>query len=148
MSAKWLLASSVLLLLAASVQADDKASGDTGKMIGNWTYVSGERDGNKVDPENLKKGIVAVTKDTITLKGGEQGEFILKYKLDTKKNPWAISMEITEGPAGQGAKAEGIITVSGDEMKIAYNPMGGKAPTAFAAKKDSGDHYFVLRRKK
>ncbi len=57
-------------------------------------------------------------------------------------------MEITEGPAGQGSKSHGIIELKGDGLKLCYPAMGGKAPTEFAAKKDSGLHYFVLNRKK
>jgi uncharacterized protein (TIGR03067 family) len=147
MSAKWLLASSVLLLLTPVFRADEKGKLDPDKLLGKWVYISGVRDGNKVDPENLKKGSVDIKKDTLTLMG-DQGDFTVKYRLDTTKSPCAIAMEITEGPAGVGSKADGIIALEGDELKICYSPMGGKAPTEFAAKKDSGDHYFVLKRKK
>jgi uncharacterized protein (TIGR03067 family) len=147
MSAKWLLACGVFSLVLVSVRADEQGKLDPEKLIGTWTYVSGEKDGEKVSEDNLKAGSVVITKDKITLKS-PQGEFVIKYALDTKKHPCAIAMEITEGPGGQGSKADGIIAVKDDDLKICYPPMGGKAPTEFAAKKDSGLHYFVLKRKK
>jgi uncharacterized protein (TIGR03067 family) len=147
MSAKLLLACGVFSLVLVPVRADEQGKLDPAKLIGTWTYVSGEKDGEKVNEDNLKAGSVIITKDTITLKS-EQGEFVLKYKLDTEKHPCAIAMEITEGPAGQGSKADGIIELKGDDLKICYSPMGGKTPTEFASKKDSGLHYFVLKRKK
>jgi uncharacterized protein (TIGR03067 family) len=117
------------------------------KLIGTWTYVSGEKNGDKVHAEGLKKASVVITKDTITLKD-EEADYVIKYQLDTKNRPWAIAMEITAGPSGQGSKADGIIELKGDELKLCYPAMGGKAPSEFAAKKDSGNHYFVLKRKK
>jgi uncharacterized protein (TIGR03067 family) len=117
------------------------------KLIGTWTYVSGEKNGDKVNAEGLKKASVVITKDTITLKD-EEADYVIKYQLDTKKKPWAIAMEITAGPSGQGSKADGIIELKGDELKLCYPAMSGKAPSEFAAKKDSGNHYFVLKRKK
>jgi uncharacterized protein (TIGR03067 family) len=145
MNAKCLLASGILLLVLIPVLAEEKS--DMEKLIGTWTYVSGEKNGDKVDAESLKKGSVVITKDTITLKSNEE-DYVIKYQLDTKKKPWAIAMEITAGPQGQGSKADGIIELKGDELKLCYPAMGGKTPTEFAAKKDSGLHYFVLKRKK
>jgi uncharacterized protein (TIGR03067 family) len=145
MKTKLLLACGILLLALVPILAKEK--NDVEKLIGTWTYVSGEKNGDKVDAEALKKGTVVITKDTITLKSDE-GDYVIKYQVDTKKKPWAVDMEITSGPQGQGAKADGIIELKGDELKLCYPAMGGKTPTEFAAKKDSGLHYFVLKRKK
>jgi uncharacterized protein (TIGR03067 family) len=147
MNAKWLLAIAAFLLVVSVGQADDQDKITPEKLAGTWSYVSGEKDGNKVDEEGLKKASVIITKTNITLKG-EQGDFVLKYELDAAKDPCQIAMEITEGPAGQGSKATGIIALKGDDLKICYAAMGGKTPTEFAAKADSGNHYFVLKRKK
>jgi uncharacterized protein (TIGR03067 family) len=146
MNPKCLLALGVLLLALPAVRSEDNKL-DPAKLIGTWTYVSGEKNGEKVPEANLKAGSVIIAKDKITLKG-EMGDFILKYKLNPAKSPCTIAMEITEGPAGQGSMADGIIDVQGDHLKICYPAMGGAPPTEFAAKKDSGLHYFVLKRKK
>ena len=146
MKAMCWLAGGVLLLAVLPVQAED-SNLDGAKLTGTWSYVSGEKDGVKVDQENLKKATVVITKETLTLKG-EMGDFVLKYKLDPKKTPCTIALEITEGPAGQGSKTTGIIELKDGELRICYSPMGEKIPTEFASKKDSGMHYFVLKRSK
>jgi uncharacterized protein (TIGR03067 family) len=146
MNPKCLLSLGVVLAVVPAIRSEDTKL-DPAKLIGTWTYVSGEKSGDKVTEANLKGGSVIITKDKITLKG-EQGDFVLKYKLNTAKSPCTIAMEIVDGPAGQGSMTEGIIAVQGDNLKICYPPMGGTPPTEFAAKKDSGLHYFVLKRKK
>src|SRR5260370_314922 len=95
MNAKGLLANRIFFLVLIPVLAEEKS--DMEKLIGTWTYVSGEKNGDKVDAESLKKGSVVITKDTITLKSDEE-DYVIKYQLDTKKKPWAIAMEITAGP--------------------------------------------------
>ena len=150
MRGKTLLCAAVLIALLAPAGADeakDKDKFDPTKLVGTYTYVSGERDGKKVDPDNLKKGTVEITKETITLKS-DQGNFVIKYKLDAKKNPASLEMEITEGPQGVGVKTGGIIALKGDELKLCYAAMGGDPPKEFTAKEGSGNHYFVLKKKK
>jgi len=62
----WLGACSFTLLVGSIVAADEKADKaaqfDAAKMVGTWSYVSGEKNGTKVDPENLKGGSVKITK--------------------------------------------------------------------------------------
>jgi uncharacterized protein (TIGR03067 family) len=152
MYAKCLFALGAAVLVLAPLSADDKDKDkdegkvDPAKIVGTWSYVSGEKDGTKVPADNLKKGTVEITKDTITLKGDET--FVIKYSLDTKKSPCRISMEITKGPQGEGSKAEGIIALKGEELKLCYAPMGGDAPKDFTAKEGSKLHLFVLKPKK
>lgn len=136
----------VLLLVPAVALAEDKDQLDPAKLVGNWTFVSGEKGGQKSDPEMLKKNSIVITKDKLTLKT-EQGDFVMKYTIDTKKNPAAITLEIVEAPLGVGTKSNGIVALKGDELKLCYAAMGGDTPKEFSAKKD-GEHYFVLTRKK
>jgi uncharacterized protein (TIGR03067 family) len=150
MSNKRMLSVVAVLALLAPAGADDKnkeAKLDPAKLVGTWNIVSGERNGQKVDEDSLKKNSVVITKDTLTLKT-EMGDFVMKYKVDTKKTPCQIELEITEGPAGQGTKATGIIQLKGEELKLCYPAMGGDAPKDFTAKEDSGNHSFVLKKKK
>jgi uncharacterized protein (TIGR03067 family) len=148
---KCLLALGAAVLVLAPLSADDKKDKDDAKLdpvkiLGTWSYVSGVRDGQKVPEDNLKKGTVEITKDTITLKGDDT--YVMKYTLDTKKSPCQISIEIAKGPQGEGAKAEGIIELKGNELKLCYAPMGGEAPKEFASKEGSKLHLFVLKPKK
>jgi uncharacterized protein (TIGR03067 family) len=62
-------------------------------------------------------------------------------------------MEGKEGPAA-GAKAEGIVSLDGDTLKLAYTTtiagsgFDGKRPTKFETTKDSKSLYFVLKKDK
>jgi uncharacterized protein (TIGR03067 family) len=151
MRTKYLLALSAAILLLAPLNAEEKgkeeAKLDPAKLVGTWTFVSGEKEGTKVPEDNLKKITVEIAKDTITLKS-DDGKFVMKYSVDTKKSPARISIEIIEGPQGKGSKAEGIIALKGDELKLCYPSMGGEAPKDFTTKKDSKLHLFVLKQKK
>jgi uncharacterized protein (TIGR03067 family) len=134
-------------LAAADEEKGGKKDGlDPAKLVGTWDYVSGLKDGAKVDKAVLKGGKVIVTKDTITLKGTDT--FVLAYKLDTTKKPATVAMNITKGPFGVGAKTTGIIALKGDELTFCYDPEGKTTPKAFESKADSKLHLFVLKRAK
>jgi uncharacterized protein (TIGR03067 family) len=120
---------------------DDKF--DAGKMVGTWTYVSVEKNGQKADNDNVKEGKVKIAKDTITLEG-TGGTFVLKYKLDTTKKPVTIDLKISEGD-GEGSTAKGIIEVKGDELKLCYS-MSDQAPKKFESKEGSDDRLVILKR--
>ena len=135
------------VLLAGSIRAaDDKDKFDAGKIVGTWTYVSGEKNGAKVDADSLKGGTVKITKETITLES-PQGKFVIKYTLDTKTSPVSLAMEMTESPFGAGAMSKGIIEVKGDELKLCY-ATEGDAPKKFETKEGSNSNLFVLKKSK
>jgi uncharacterized protein (TIGR03067 family) len=137
----------VLGLLLAPAAGTEKGKLEPAKLVGTWTYVSGEKDGKKIPGADLQKGTVQFTRDKITLKSPE-GTFVLKYQLDPAKSPCRIKMEITEGPQGAaGSKADGIIALKGSELKLCYPPMDGAAPKDFTAKEGSGHQLFILKRK-
>ncbi len=142
----WTVLVAVALLLAPA-GAGEKAKLAPAKLVGTWTYVSGEKDGKKITADELKAGVVEITKKNITLNSPD-GKFIIKYEIDPAKKPARIKMEITEGPQGQGSKTEGIIRMKGDQLQLCYPALGGAVPTEFAAKAGSGLHLFTLARKK
>ena len=135
MRRKVLLAVGLAIFVLAPVTAADKDDGklDPAKLVGTWTYVSGEQNGKKRTADELKKGTVIITKETITLKS-EDGSYVLKYTLDTKKSPARISLEITKGPQGEGSKSEGIIELKDGQLKLCYAPMGGDAAQGIQCK--------------
>lgn len=151
MRVKGLLGLGVVVLLVPALAAEEKdkepARLDPAKLVGTWTYVSGVVNGKKVEADHLEKGIVEITKDTITLKSPE-GSFVIAYSVDAKKSPARIAMKITKGPQGEGAKADGIVELKGDELKMCYPSMGGEAPKEFKSAEGSKLHLFTLKRKK
>ena len=146
---KYLATLAVALFLTPIVGAEEKkeAKFDPAKLVGDWTYVSGEKGGEKVAKENLA-GKVTFGKDTITLPAGPDMKFVMAYKVDDKATPATINMEIKDGPVKEG-KAIGIISVDGDELKLCYVPDGSdKRPTKFESTKDNKAFFFVLKRAK
>lgn len=135
-----------VLLMIGRVSAEEKpAKFDAAKLVGDWKYATGEKNGEKANADNLKNK-VTFTKDTITLHG--EMKFVMKYELDTTKSPVEIKLEMTESPFGAGAKAIGIIMVDGDDLKMCYDPAGKESPKKFEAKEGSKVHLFVLKRAK
>jgi uncharacterized protein (TIGR03067 family) len=137
----------VLAVLFVPAAAGEKTKLDPAKLVGTWTFVSGEKEGKKISTDNLKKGVIDLTKDVLTMKFGDE-KFVIKYSVDATKSPARIKMEITEGPQGQGSKAEGIIALKGDQLQLCYPAMGGATPDTFMTKEGSGLHLFTLERKK
>jgi uncharacterized protein (TIGR03067 family) len=147
-----LLSSLALVVCVSVLAAQDKAKAipksaefDPARILGDWTYESGVRAGEKIDKERLA-GTVKITKDKLTLPSGTEKDFVMAYKLDKKANPVTIDMEIKDGPVQEG-KAKGILMMEGDRLKICYHPMGGDRPKKFESTKDNGAFFFVLKKK-
>jgi uncharacterized protein (TIGR03067 family) len=137
----------LLMAVPALVLADDKKPEkaekfDATKLLGDWKITDGMKAGDKPGPD-IDKGVATVTKDKISLKSDGMG-FAFGYKLDDKKDPVAIDMEILEPEGLKGAKALGIVKIDGDKFTLCYNPsMGGARPTKFESTKDNGNFLFV-----
>jgi uncharacterized protein (TIGR03067 family) len=139
----------LLLVVATAATADDKkdAAFDAKKLIGDWTYSAGTKAGEKVESERLR-GTVKITKDTLTLPAAPGApSFVIAYTLDTSTSPVAIDLDVRDGPVKEG-KAEGIIKLDGDELKLCYTPSGGKRPTRFESTKDNKAFLFTLKKAK
>lgn len=118
---------------------------DTAKLIGKWIYVKGEKAGEAIPAENLKKQMATIDKENFTLTGDDL--FIMKYEIDAKKTPAQIRFTITKSPFGPGAKAGGVIEFKGEELHLCYGSDGETTPTKFETKGTKA-HYFVLKRAK
>ena len=141
--ASW-MALCALVLGIAPLGADDKETKfDPAKLVGDWTYVSGTKGGEKANADSLKNKVV-ITKETITLTGDQK--FVMKYDLDSNKKPVGIKLKMTESPFGAGAEAVGIIGFDGKELKLCYDPEGKKAPEKFESTKENKAHLFVLKK--
>jgi uncharacterized protein (TIGR03067 family) len=149
MRAVWAVGAAICVVgLTVGDDAKKDAAFDAGKLVGDWNYVSGMKSGETVEKDHLM-GKVTFTKDTITMPAGPNEKFVMAYKVDGKATPAAIDMEIKDGPVKEG-KAEGIIAVSGDELKICYVPTfaNAKRPSKFESTKDNGAFLFILKKAK
>jgi len=133
------LALGLVACVALSARADEKID-----LTGKYTLVAGKKNGTATG-DDAKKMTYTATTDKFTISGGDI-KFVMGYKLDTKATPIEIDMEILEGPDGtKGAKAQGIIEVKGDTLKLAYTMDKDKRPKNFEGKEG---FYFELKKEK
>ena len=137
----------VMLCVSAVVADDDKKSEkfDAKKILGEWEYEAGTKAGAESD-EQMLQGTVKITKETFTLPGGPDQEFVMAYKLDASKSPATIDFEIKSGPVPEG-KAVGIIKLHDGKIHLCYNPMGTERPEKFESTEDNGMFMLVLKKK-
>jgi uncharacterized protein (TIGR03067 family) len=111
------------------------------KLDGEYTLVSGERDGKPIPEEKIKGAIVKFTGDRIVGTDKDRKEFFAAtFTLDTTTSPWAIKMKST---TPKDSEAKGVIKREGDKITIAYALPGGATPTEFKTKEKQ--HLFVLK---
>jgi uncharacterized protein (TIGR03067 family) len=115
---------------------------DPEQMVGNWKYESGERAGDKVDPERLQS-IVTVTKEKFVVPAGPEDEFVMSYKIDASTFPVEIDLEIESGPAPEG-HAVGIIKLEDGKLYLCYDPTGANRPAEFTTSAEDGRFLFAL----
>src|SRR5258708_4677356 len=127
-----------LLCAAGSRGADgDAVKKDMAALEGEWSMVSGERDGGAV-PDDLLKSAKRVTKaGETTVSFGDQVFMKAKYTVDPSKTPKAIDYEVSEGP-NKGKKVLGIYKVDGDTATFCFAQPDKERPTKFETKEGSG----------
>jgi uncharacterized protein (TIGR03067 family) len=134
-----------LLGLLGQAAAQDKKA-EAPKLEGKYTLVAGKVAGKAVG-DDAKKAAYAFTADKVTIEGMGV-KFVMGYKLDPKASPTSIDMEILDGPEGtKGSKAQGIVELKGDTLKLAYTleKEKEKRPKDFKGDKD---FYFELKKGK
>ncbi|WP_020474379.1 TIGR03067 domain-containing protein [Zavarzinella formosa] len=129
---------------ATMAEEKEKAKFDPKAITGTWTIVSGMKYGTTVESKALE-GDVIITADKITIKSPDKTH-VMTYKLDAAKTPINIDMEGLEGDA-KGFKAEGIIELTKDELKLAYSFPGEKRPAKLESEKDSKVLFFTMKKK-
>jgi uncharacterized protein (TIGR03067 family) len=117
-------------------KADKTAALDPTKLVGTYKLVGGKLAGKDLD-EAARQDVYTFTPDTITIRHGDKVLFEIKYTLDTKSTPAHIDMTTIKAPYpnAEGTKAHGIISLDGDNLKLAYDPKGGDRPTSFDSDK-------------
>jgi uncharacterized protein (TIGR03067 family) len=142
-------ASLFALVAVAGLSVAEEKKFDVEKLVGKWKFTEGTKAGTKVDAKNLESE-VTFTKDTVTIKDTTETH-VMKFKIDASKSPIQIDMEGDEGPA-KGFKAEGIISLDGDTLKLAYSTnipgFDGKRPEKFESTKDNKAFLFVMKKAK
>lgn len=141
-----LLCTLVLTMAAGSSRADDKADVEKElKMFqGTWTFESVEAGGKTVLSDGFKDMTVTFDGDKYAVKNGNDVVESATLKLGPSKAPKAFDVTVTEGPK-KGATMLCIYEISGDTLKVCFDPEGKKRPTEF--KTGSGPEILVVHKR-
>ena len=141
------------LVLTASggtgARADDKADveNELKKFQGTWTFESVEAGGKKAPADELKGLTLTFAGDKYTVKKGDEVIQVGTQKLDPSKSPKTLDVTVTEG-LNKGAVMLGIYEISGDTLKVCFDPEGKKRPTEFKTAAGSQTTLAVYKRAK
>jgi uncharacterized protein (TIGR03067 family) len=132
---------------ASAVRADDAQH-----IVGVWTPVSVESDGNVYTLEQLKpiaaKLTFTITKDKIMAPIGGANE--LSYELGTEADPKTIDTVDVDGPR-KGERRKGIYELRGDTLQLCIAAKDAPRPQHFSTKpgpKAGGERVITFQRKK
>ena len=124
--------------------ADDKKPTEkpiAAPLEGEYSIVSGEKDGKIIPPDRLQGSVVFFTADRIIGMDKEKKEFFAaSYVLDLSHMPWSIKMK-SSSPKEE--EAMGLIKKDGDTVTLIYSLPGADAPIEFRTK--DRQHLFVLK---
>ncbi|MFL5244643.1 MAG: TIGR03067 domain-containing protein [Gemmataceae bacterium] len=127
-------------------RADDKAdvAKELKKFQGTWTFESVEAGGKKLPADQFKGMTVTFDGDKYSVKTGDKVVEAATQKLDPSKSPKTLDAKVTDGP-NKGTVILGIYDISGDTLKVCFDPEGKKRPTEF--KGDSGAQTLVVHKR-
>jgi uncharacterized protein (TIGR03067 family) len=128
------------------VWADDQADveKELKKFQGTWTFESVEAGGKKLPADQFKGMTVTFEGDKYSVKKDDKVVEAATQKLDPSKSPKTLDAKVTDGP-NKGAVILGIYEISGDTLKVCFDPEGKKRPTEF--KGESGSQTLVVHKR-
>jgi uncharacterized protein (TIGR03067 family) len=125
----------------------DAVKKDMAALEGEWSMVSGERDGQTV-PDDLLKSAKRVSKEgETTVSFNDQVFMKAKYTVDPAKTPKTIDYEVIEGPF-KGKKQLGIYKIEDDKVTFCFAAPDKERPTKFESKSGTDMILSVWKKKK
>ena len=137
-------------VLAASAEPDARADGradvekELKKFHGTWTFESVAMGGEEQPAALFKDMTVTFEDDKYVVKKGDEVIQVAAQKLDPSKSPKTLDVTVAAGP-NKGAVMLGIYEISGDTLKVCFDPEGKKRPTQF--KTESGSQTLVVHKR-
>ncbi|MGL6075645.1 MAG: TIGR03067 domain-containing protein [Fimbriiglobus sp.] len=116
---------------------------DPAKLLGDWKVTEGMRAGKKSD-EKAMQGVVTIAKEKMTFKT-EQVTFVFGYKIDDKKDPIEIDLDLLE-PVELKSSAKGIMKFVDGKLTLCYHPKDGPRPTKFESTEENGNYLFTHKK--
>lgn len=140
-----------VLLLASTLSLraeDDAVAKEDKKFEGTWEVVELHISGQKLDKEVYSNWTFTFKGKDYEQKAGDNVLEAGKQTLDPSKKPMHMDIAVSEGEA-KGEKQLAIYEWDGDDkVKICAAKHGETTrPEKFETKEDSGEMYFVLKRK-
>ena len=142
---RFALAAFAATTLLATSRSEDKAADIKKALDGNFTVVSGEKDGKPLPADKLKGSVLAFKGNKILGTDRDKNEFFAcTYELDASSSPAKITMKSTDPVTKKEVTAAGLIAVDGDAVKLCYALPGGEAMKDFSTK--DKQHSYVIKK--
>jgi len=129
----------------AFADKDDLNTKDREAMQGDWACESLTRDGMAFPDDDAQALFRTVKGDAYTVSRFRAKAGSGTFTLDASKSPREIDI-VPDGP--KKVVIKGIYKIEKDVLTICHAAPGGKRPTAFASKEDSGDTLTTWKREK
>lgn len=133
-------------LAAVAARADGKADveKELKKFQGTWTFESVEAGGKEIPAAQFEGITVTFEGNKYSVKKGDEVIQSATQKLDPSKSPKTLDATVTDGP-NKGTVILGIYEISGDTLKVCFDPEGKKRPTEF--KSGPGSQTLVVHKR-
>jgi uncharacterized protein (TIGR03067 family) len=135
-----------IVLVGADAPAD-AVKKEMALLDGEWTMVSGERDGQPLPDAFVQSGKRVAKDGETTVTFGDMLLMKAKIKIDPSKKPKTIDYDVTDGSA-KGKTVLGIYEIDGDTVKFCFAAPDKERPTEFKSKEGSGHTLSFWKRKK
>jgi uncharacterized protein (TIGR03067 family) len=147
---RYILLAVVAGLLVGADAKDDKAKAELKKFEGNWVMASGERDGQKLPDEHVRKSRITWKGKEVAVDTPHQSKETIKATVTVNPagEPKEMDFVRSAGP-GAGKPMRGIYEFTGDdEYRICFAPAGKPRPKEFRTEAGSGHMLHVWKRAK
>jgi RNA polymerase sigma-70 factor (ECF subfamily) len=137
---------------AGPAQATREAApkSDKDRLQGTWRQVFAEGKEGKVPDDLVKRNLLVIKGDTITVvweKQGMMGSYELRFRLDESKRPKAVDEVLIEPDEG-GKPYLGIYSLDGDALRCCFSDPGQERPTEFKGGPGPGWTLTAFRRER
>jgi uncharacterized protein (TIGR03067 family) len=142
-----LIGLAALAVATTRAQDNDAVKNDMAQLQGEWTMISGERDGHAFSAQFMKDSKRSAKGDETTVM--LQGQLFMRarFTLDPSKTPKTIDYSVTGGP-NAGKTQLGIYELDGDRVKFCFSTPGKERPLDFTAKPNDGRTLSVWKQEK
>ena len=120
----------LFFVVSACTGRSDQPKAD---LTGEYRILSGERNGAPIDQGELTDTSIYINDKTIIAYDKDRKEmFAVTYTLETKQDPWHITMVSTKAPE-VGAVSKGLVEADQNKVTLIYALPNGRPPTDFKA---------------